>query len=333
MTRFGGALHMLTAGGVCCGAEKILMTGGGCSAYRVTKRRDVLNIAMRPRWIECRFDRMRAELQNVKKINNERLGRVRGVSKQERTSSKVTAKLGTSTTRGNWLYNHRPPTDKYLLKDSISSLETTTLARNEAMKDSLSPDGVRALFNDPLPGNQKDWENCELGPISKWPEALTAHVLTVSNLPYPAAVLWGDSFILLHNQAWDEAAGIRGQGLPQKDSLSPTIVQILRSVATRRIPKEIQSRDLIHETVLMLKQASTAILSPLVTPGEIHADGILVQLLPKPMLYQSLQLSGGNSNLEHGGSDREVSQDVARAVDSKSCTAMRFDRDGPNIFH
>ncbi|KAK4506200.1 hypothetical protein PRZ48_004165 [Zasmidium cellare] len=189
------------------------------------------------------------------------------------------------------------------------------------MKDDSQQPSVEQGARDSLhqlPGDDKVWDNCTLGPFEKWPAPLKAHVLTVSNLPYPAAIFWGDEYIVLHNQAWEDAAEVHKQGLPQKDSLSPAILRILESVATRRIPKEIQSRDLIKETVLALKQASTAILSPLIGAKQDHAEGILVQLLPQPMLYQSLQLSGGSGgrNAEYGGNDREVDSEMAKAVDN-----------------
>lgn len=176
------------------------------------------------------------------------------------------------------------------------------------MRDSPSASGAKV--NDPLPGDDQTWADCPLGPLQQWSDALKAHVSTISHLPYPAAVLWGEEYILLYNQAWHEAAGIHEQGRPQRQSLSPAIIQIFRSVATAGLPKEVQSRDLIQERVLALKQASTGILSPLLLPGHSHADGILVQLLPKPMLYQSLQLAGD------GGADGDVCQDVAKSVDN-----------------
>ncbi|KAF2159624.1 hypothetical protein M409DRAFT_29943 [Zasmidium cellare ATCC 36951] len=169
-----------------------------------------------------------------------------------------------------------------------------------------------------LPGDDHVWHNCALGPFQDWPSALKAHVLTVSNLPYPAAILWGNQYILLHNHAWQDAAEIHQQGLPQRDSLSPAIVDIFRSVAEGRIPKEVQSRDLIKEKALAIKQASTAILSPLLAASQRHAEGILVQLLPQPMLYQSLQLSS-DSNGANGkccGNECELDGDVARTVDN-----------------
>lgn len=173
--------------------------------------------------------------------------------------------------------------------------------------------GVGAATRHQLPGDDELWEKCRLGPFERWPDALKAHVLTVVNLPYPAAVLWGEEYVFLHNQAWHAAADNHQQGMPQKGTLSPSIREILRSVATRRIPVEIQDRDMIQEKVLALKQVSTAIFSPLVVANESHAEGILVQLLPQPMLDQCLQPSSGRSN---GSNDRKAVSDTSKDGDN-----------------
>lgn len=185
--------------------------------------------------------------------------------------------------------------------------------RNEAMNDSPSAHGLGAAFNYPLPGSEHAWEKCTLGPVKGWSESLRAHILTISHVPYPAAVLWGDDYVLLHNQAWHDVTGANEQGLPQRDSLSPFIVDILHKITVTRLPQEVQSRDLVQEKVLALGQASTAILSPLVLPGQSRAEAILVQLLPKSILHQSLQLAGGGGTRQHDGNDG----DFAKVADSK----------------
>jgi signal transduction histidine kinase len=105
-------------------------------------------------------------------------------------------------------------------------------------------------------------------------------------LPYPAALLWEDDFILLHNDAWEDMGGIAAQGRPQKDSLSAETLATLQTVRQQGIPKEVKTRDLLQEITSESKQVSTCIMSPLLPKG------VMIQLLPKPMMYQSMQIGG-----------------------------------------
>jgi hypothetical protein len=120
-----------------------------------------------------------------------------------------------------------------------------------------------------------------------WPEELRAYALTISSLPYPSALFWDDDFVLLHNNAWENMGGIAAQGQPQKDSLSKATLNTLKAVREHGIPKEVRTRDIIQEITSESRQVSTCILSPLMPKG------VMIQLLPKPMMYQSLQIGGG----------------------------------------
>ncbi|SMR62958.1 unnamed protein product [Zymoseptoria tritici ST99CH_3D1] len=135
-----------------------------------------------------------------------------------------------------------------------------------------------------LPGIDKD---CRLGPLIGWPEDLRAYALTIASVPYPAALLWEDDFLLLHNDAWENMGGITAQGQPQRDSFSKSTLETLRSVREDGMPEEVRTRDLIREITSESKKVSTCILSPL------QPNGIMIQLLPKPRMYQSMQIGGG----------------------------------------
>ncbi|KXT11729.1 hypothetical protein AC579_5034 [Pseudocercospora musae] len=149
-------------------------------------------------------------------------------------------------------------------------------------------------LQNPLPADDDTWEQCTLGPFSHWPPDLQAYAITTAALVYAAAIFWNDDLVLLHNKAWADAAGLKAQGRAQHNALSADTVDVLRSVISRGLPKEIHAHDLLQNEATDFKQSSTAIVSPLLDRiGRPNA--VLVQLLPKPMLYRSLDMGSGGA--------------------------------------
>ncbi|KAF2213274.1 hypothetical protein CERZMDRAFT_121011 [Cercospora zeae-maydis SCOH1-5] len=161
-----------------------------------------------------------------------------------------------------------------------------------AADDDTAEDGEN---ENPLPGNADTWQNCPLGHYKAWPRALRGHAVTISALPYAAAVFWDEKFTLFHNAAWGDVGGTQNQGQPQQDCLSPETREVIKAVKWRGIPKEIQGHDLLRSAGNATGHQSTVIASPLLEYGTagLEAKAVLVQLLPKPMLYRSVEMAHG----------------------------------------
>ncbi|KAM3423816.1 hypothetical protein BST61_g1215 [Cercospora zeina] len=165
------------------------------------------------------------------------------------------------------------------------------------MKHSSPPahDDTPEDDENPLPGPADTWQNCPRGPSGDWPRALRGYAVTINALPYAAAVVWGETPTLFHNKAWGDVGGFQSQGQPQQDALSAATRELLQAVSSRGIPKEIPGHDLLRDAGNATRQQSTLIASPLLEPGvaEFEAKAVLVQLLPKPMLYRSGETAHG----------------------------------------
>lgn len=156
-----------------------------------------------------------------------------------------------------------------------------------------------------LPGDASTWEKCRLGPLEQWPAELEGYSATIAALVYPAAVFYDDDLLLFHNQAWHNGQDLGAQGQPHAERLSSDTVGVVRSVIARGIPKEIQEHDFLKAHGTLDNQPSTAIISPLLPPHNGSSKAALVQLLPKPMLYRSLECGTGESGsgTNRGGDD------------------------------
>lgn len=155
-------------------------------------------------------------------------------------------------------------------------------------------DQVGTISN-PLPGDAGTWRGCALGDFQDWPHELRGYAFTIVALPYPAAIFWDRKLTIFHNKAWADIGGSHAQGQQYQTSLSAETREVVESVRERRVPKEIQGHDLLRDATSSSKQSSTAIISPLLA-RKGNENGVLVQLLPRPMSYRSLETPSG----EHG---------------------------------
>lgn len=171
------------------------------------------------------------------------------------------------------------------------------ISRHEAMKhSSQSGDDERPEQDEnPLPGSAETWQKCPFGQYQGWPRELRSHAVTITTLPYAAAVFWGGQLTLFHNKQWGDAGGVDMQGQPCSERLSAETREVIEAVKSRGVPKEIQGHGLLREAGNAMRLQSTAIASPLLPYGQRKSDpeGVLIQLLPRPMLYRSLEMGGG----------------------------------------
>ncbi|PPJ50060.1 hypothetical protein CBER1_05076 [Cercospora berteroae] len=181
--------------------------------------------------------------------------------------------------------------------------------RHEAMKEASASgrgDGPEPDEN-PLPGGVETWRECPFGQYKDWPRPLRSYAATVSALPYAAAVFWGDNLTLFHNKAWGEVGGVQNQGQHQLECLSAETKEVVKAVKSRGIPKEFQGHDLLRDAANATRQQSTAIASPLLdhSVAKIEAAAVLVQLLPRPMLYRLLEMGRGERGtvVDRSGAD------------------------------
>lgn len=136
-------------------------------------------------------------------------------------------------------------------------------------------------FASPLPGDEEIWSRSNLGSAPKWPRALQALSLTIASFAYPAAIFWGEEFILLHNELWMSAGGVNEQGQPQRGSLSPDAWDSLSASLHGGKPRKLRSQHLLRA-----KQGSeedcTVLLSPVFDDEKTdEAVGVLAQLMPR----------------------------------------------------
>lgn len=130
-------------------------------------------------------------------------------------------------------------------------------------------DGSSGLGDDPA-----IWENSPIGSLTRWPESLRAYFLTISSLPHPSSIFWGEEQLLLQNKAWiDAKSSIKGQGMPQRDALSKPMREALQTIVESGISQELRAGPLFAELTSGNHNVSVAILS------QLHPKGVLVQLI------------------------------------------------------
>lgn len=200
----------------------------------------------------------------------------------------------------------------------VAATALTSTFPNEVMGDSppqasTGPQSAQnTSYQNPLPGDDDTWKQCRLGIFSDWPKDLQGYAITTAALVYAAAIFWNDDLVLLHNKAWGDAGGLKAQGQAQQDALSAETVEVLRSVISRGLPKEVQGHDLLQNEATDSKQTSTAVVSPLLDQAG-RPNAVLVQLLPKPMLYRSLEVGSGGGKgtvVDRGGQTQEGAKSV-----------------------
>lgn len=139
-----------------------------------------------------------------------------------------------------------------------------------------------------LPGNKRVWEQSPLGMPETWSEALTAYSRTIQSFAYPACVFWGQKMAIMHNHEWSGASDIRGQGQEQHGMLPAEAFNALSASLYGGVPKILDSHALLRDNCNDKAAHYTVLISPLFAgenSREDSADGSLVQLIPKPDLY------------------------------------------------
>lgn len=129
-------------------------------------------------------------------------------------------------------------------------------------------------FKNPLPDIWKD------SPIKVQDSYfLQSLAVTLSKFDYPAAVFWGFELVLLYNQAWEDAGGIREQGRPQRGSLSPDAWHALQKCINGGRPSRISSHALLRERPKPERDAYMVLVSPLFEPNSENAQGVVCQMV------------------------------------------------------
>lgn len=191
------------------------------------------------------------------------------------------------------------------MKDASSAMSAAEVGDHSMSNHTIS---------NPLPGNNDTWDKCKLGLFEQWPVELRAYSLTIAAFAYPAAIIWDSEFLLFQNHAWTDKDGGRYQGQSQRGRLSNDTLDTLRSVTDRGIPKEMPFHDFLRDESTNSIFPFTAVLSPLSpqTKGGPHA--VMVQLLPKPMMYRRPDTVAGEQRSKPSRvKDPTVQDDTKRA--------------------
>ncbi|SEU30014.1 ATP-binding protein [Stigmatella erecta] len=98
-----------------------------------------------------------------------------------------------------------------------------------------------------------DWSQTPLGPVAGWPPALRTSVSTMLASPYPAALFWGEAYVLLYNDAFRPVFGTKhpaALGVPVEQALSESwgvLGPMLEQVRTSRQASYTQEQILFLE--------------------------------------------------------------------------------------
>ncbi|KAK5749214.1 hypothetical protein LTS12_020725 [Elasticomyces elasticus] len=152
--------------------------------------------------------------------------------------------------------------------------------------------------SDQLPGGEAVWKDSVLGHPSKWSKALQSYALTLSSFAYPAAIFWGEEFILLHNEAWTEASGREQQGQRQRGNLTADGFRALSSALHGGQQKRIASREILRNGSKDQQEKYTVLLSPLFAENsrKSGAAGLFAQMIPKPEKDRRRKTSGSSES-------------------------------------
>ena len=141
-------------------------------------------------------------------------------------------------------------------------------------KDQWSPSDS---FQNPLPGDDKVWQDCPLDLRKN--VFLQGLAVTLSKFDYPAAVFWGFELILIYNQAWEDAGGIPQQGRAQRGQLSPDAWHALQKCINGGKPAKLSSHALLREKKQPDTENYMVLASPLFGPGVQDAKGVFCQMI------------------------------------------------------
>lgn len=150
-------------------------------------------------------------------------------------------------------------------------------------QNGTNDEAQKSAFSNPLPKGDGVWEHTPLGSPSTWSDAVQAFSLTIASFAYPAAIFWGDSFVLLHNEKWTTAGGVDQQGQRQRGNLSADAYKALSGCLHGGEPKRVSSEALLRSGVEGDAEKYIVLLSPLFDPEHKQelAVGVLAQLIPK----------------------------------------------------
>lgn len=141
-------------------------------------------------------------------------------------------------------------------------------------KDQTSPSDS---FQNPLPGDDKAWQDCPLDLQNN--VFLQGLAVTLSKFDYPAAVFWGFELVLIYNQAWEDAGGIPQQGRAQRGQLSPDAWHALQKCINGGKPAKLSSHALLREKKQPDTEHYMVLASPLFGPGVEDAKGVFCQMI------------------------------------------------------
>jgi len=145
-------------------------------------------------------------------------------------------------------------------------------------------------FSNPLPGDDKIWQDCPLDIEND--VFLQSLAATLSKFDYPAAVFWGFELVLIYNKAWEDAGGIPQQGRPQRGLLSSDAWHALQKCINGGRPAKLSSHALLREKKRPDAEHYLVLASPLFGPGVNDARGVFCQMLG------TTEESGGNKGEE-----------------------------------
>lgn len=157
------------------------------------------------------------------------------------------------------------------------------------------------LGTNPLPGDHDTWNRSALGSAANWPKALRALSLTISAFAYPAAIFYGEEFILLHNELWASVGGFREQGQAQRGRLSPHAWEALSAALHGGKPRKLRGHQILADT----EKDYTVLLSPVFDEAKTDgATGVLAQLIPEQN-NESLESKSASINKAGNAPDQQ----------------------------
>ncbi|KAK5123204.1 hypothetical protein LTR85_003403 [Meristemomyces frigidus] len=208
------------------------------------------------------------------------------------------------------------------------------LERHGSSQDGAKSETKKVTFNNPLPNADSAWQDSPLGPPNDWPDAVQAFSLTVASFPYPAAVFWGEEFILLHNEEWTKAGGVdHQQGHRQRGNLSADAFNVLSSALHGGEPKRISSQALLCSESQGEAEKYIVLISPLFDPESKQetASGLLAQLFP----IQSRKEDRNQDRKQDGTQDRKQGQkqDGKQTRSGEEGRELKSAADGVTVGH
>ena len=132
-------------------------------------------------------------------------------------------------------------------------------------------------FRNPLPGDDRVWQDCSLD--IQGDLFLQSLAVTLSKFDYPAAVFWGFELVLIYNKAWEDVGGIPQQGRAQRGKLSPDAWHALQKCINGGKPAKISSHALLREKKRPDTEQYMVLASPLFGPGVEDAKGVFCQMI------------------------------------------------------